>query len=59
MPNDPIKLARDIAAQCGCNFKMVAADRQVHKYSPVALRVKKDFNEFTMPPVRSKCNSIY
>lgn len=31
MSNDTIKFGRDIAAQGGGNFKMVTADRQVHK----------------------------
>jgi hypothetical protein len=34
MPGNPIQLACHIAAQCGGNFKMVTADRQVHKETP-------------------------
>jgi hypothetical protein len=34
MPGNSIQLAGHIAAQGGGNFKMVAADRQVHKETP-------------------------
>jgi hypothetical protein len=34
MPGNPIQLARHVAAQRGGNFKMVTADRQVHKETP-------------------------
>jgi hypothetical protein len=34
VPGNPIQLACHIAAQRGGNFKMVTADRQVHKETP-------------------------
>jgi hypothetical protein len=73
MPHDPIKLGRNITTQRGRNFKVMTADRQIHK-KPPALRVKKvaskipatqtpksliTCHEFTMPPIRLECNPFY
>jgi hypothetical protein len=40
MSHDSIKLGRDITAQGRGNFKMVTADRQIHKKPPIALGLK-------------------
>jgi hypothetical protein len=41
VPHNSIKLSCDITAQSRCNFKVMTADRQVHKYAPVAFGLKK------------------
>jgi hypothetical protein len=34
VPGDSIQFAGYITTQCGCNFEMVTADRQIHKQAP-------------------------
>jgi hypothetical protein len=45
MPHDPIELAGHIAAQCRCDFKVMTADRQIHKLPPVTFKVADMFHQ--------------
>jgi len=71
MPHDPIKLGRNVTAQGWGDFEVMTADRQVHKWPPVALGLKKlpaectqhtkpelknIVDEFTMPLISWNCN---
>jgi hypothetical protein len=46
---DAVELLGDVIAQGGGNFQMVTADCQIHRWAPVALRIKNPVTR--RPPV--------
>jgi hypothetical protein len=53
---DAIKLGRYITAHGGSDFQVLTADRQIHKWSPVAKGLK---GSFTMPPLQTKSKQFF